>query len=120
MSLHDYRIGADLYAKHLPFYALIQAAMRRADSENVSKLKVAFPEVWAELYARYHAPGGCITDEERAALMEEIEVDRRCRERGGDSTMADEKDPGEDKAGDEQTEQPPKEGEEKKDEGQAP
>jgi hypothetical protein len=119
LSLYDYKLSQGIAACDYPFDALIFAAMRKADSTNIMRLKATYPELWAELYARYHAPGGCITDEERAALMEEIEVDQRCRERGGDS-MADEKDPGEDKAGDEQTEQPPKEGEEKKDEGQAP
>lgn len=41
-----------------PFYALIMAAMRGADDVNLAKLKAAFPDVWEELHARYHAPGG--------------------------------------------------------------
>ena len=50
-----------------PFYALIMAAMRRADTDNAALLKAAFPEVWDELYARYHAPGGRLLGEEVSA-----------------------------------------------------
>jgi hypothetical protein len=42
------------------FYPLLMAAMRCADSENAAQLRLAFPDVWAELQARYNAPGGVI------------------------------------------------------------
>lgn len=45
------------------FHTLIMAAMRRADSDNVEKLKAAFPETWDELRARYNAPGGVLPHE---------------------------------------------------------
>lgn len=64
MSLHEYRRGAELARADEPFYALIQAAMRKADSWNVTKLRAEWPEVWDELEARYHAPGGLLPDEE--------------------------------------------------------
>jgi hypothetical protein len=41
-----------------PFYALVMAAMRNADTANSAKLRRAFPEVYDELLARYDAPGG--------------------------------------------------------------
>ncbi len=60
MSLYDYEVSRELEAHDLPFYALIMAAMRRADTDNLDLLRAAFPEVWAELSARYHAPGGML------------------------------------------------------------
>ncbi len=57
MSYHDYVKGRELTLDDPPFYALIQAAMRKADTGNLEKLQAAFPEIWEELNARYHAPG---------------------------------------------------------------
>jgi hypothetical protein len=65
LSYHDYLKGRELLLDDPPFYALIQAAMRRADDHNLEKLKVAFPEIWEELEARYHAPGGMLPEDER-------------------------------------------------------
>lgn len=65
MSLYDYRAAVALWKSDQPFYALIMCAMYRADSDNIVKLREAFPETWAELDARYHAPGGVLpTDTE--------------------------------------------------------
>ena len=63
MSYDDYLIGRELLLNDPPFYALIQAAMRRADSGNAVKLRQAFPEVWVELNTRYHAPDGRLPGE---------------------------------------------------------
>lgn len=46
------------------FYALIMAAIRKADSSNARKLAQAWPDVWRELQARYNAPGGYLPGEE--------------------------------------------------------
>ena len=46
------------------FYTLIMAAMREADTDNLEKLRQAFPDVHAELVARYNAPGGKLEGEE--------------------------------------------------------
>ena len=58
MSYHEYVVSKELHGA--PFYALIMAAMRGADTHNEAKLRFAWPEVWDELYARYHAPGGLL------------------------------------------------------------
>ena len=58
MSLYDYRESAEIAEKDYQFYALIMAAMRKADTDNLEILKVAFPEVYRELVKRYHAPAG--------------------------------------------------------------
>jgi hypothetical protein len=64
VSLYDYRAAVALWKQDSPFYALIMAAMYRADSINAEKLAAAFPETWAEVNARYHAPGGVLEGEE--------------------------------------------------------
>lgn len=58
MSLFDYNISKRISAEDYPFYALIMAAMRQADTDNVVLLKHAWPDVWDDLYKRYHAPEG--------------------------------------------------------------
>ena len=60
MSLHEYLTSQEIDHRQYPFYALIMAAMRQADTNNIERLKQAFPEVHAELEARYNAPGGVI------------------------------------------------------------
>ena len=72
MSLYDYRVGQMIEAEGYPFYALIQAAMRQADSTNIEKLRRVFPQVHAELQARYNAPGGLLPGEDRAGQEGEL------------------------------------------------
>jgi len=62
-SRYDYMRGRELYAEDTPFYALIQAAMRRADTNNLEMLKDCWPEVWKELQERYDTPGGYLKEE---------------------------------------------------------
>lgn len=68
MSHYDYQVGLKISAKDYPFYALIQAAMRQADSDNIIKLRHAFPEVYEELSLRYNAPGGVLPHDEEEEL----------------------------------------------------
>ncbi|MBC8489901.1 MAG: hypothetical protein H8D45_28120 [Bacteroidetes bacterium] len=63
MSYHEYIWGREISAKDYPFYALIQAAMRQADTENLEKLKSVFPEIFEELQVRYNAPSGLLPEE---------------------------------------------------------
>lgn len=60
MTYRDYEYSRSLAADDAPFYGLIMAAMRRADSDNLVRLISVFPEVYDELDARYHAPGGTL------------------------------------------------------------
>jgi len=64
MSLYDYRESVKLQCHDAPFYAFLMAAMRRADDVNLLKLRSGWPEIWAELEARYHAPGGFLAGDE--------------------------------------------------------
>jgi len=62
MSLYDYQASLDISSDDPPFYALIIAAMRKADSTNIEKLKAAWPEVYDEFRARYSAPLGVVPE----------------------------------------------------------
>jgi len=64
-----------------PFYALIMAAMRQADTNNLEKLQQAWPNVLDELRKRYNAPGGALDDQEMAVLQREMELDNLLDER---------------------------------------
>ena len=63
MSYYDYKKSQEIAAEGYPFYALIMAAMRQADTDNVEKLKNSFPDIHAELAERYNAPGGLVKEE---------------------------------------------------------
>ncbi len=63
MSLYEYQTSREIVAEDYPFYSLVMAAMRQADSENALALRSAFPETWAELQARYEARGGLLEGE---------------------------------------------------------
>ena len=63
MSHFDYVRSLELELADEPFYALIMAAMRRADSDNLTRLQEAFPGVWRELETRYNSPDGTLPDE---------------------------------------------------------
>lgn len=58
MSHYDYVCSARIAADDPPFYALVMAAMRKADSGNLDRLRGAFPDAWAELDQRYNSAGG--------------------------------------------------------------
>ena len=64
MSLYDFKKAVELSRADVPFYALIMAAMLRADSTNIEKLKETWPEIADETQKRYDAPGGIIEGDE--------------------------------------------------------
>lgn len=64
MSHYDYQKSAVIALHDFPFYALIMAAIRQADSDNQIKLERAFPETYQEFMQRYHAPGGYLDGEQ--------------------------------------------------------
>ena len=63
MSLHEYLEANRILKEDPPFYALIMAAMRKADSHNFTLLRRAFPDIAEELQIRYDAPGGRLSEE---------------------------------------------------------
>lgn len=67
MTMHHYQASRELERiveeRRIPFYAIIMAAMRKADTVNMAKLTAAFPEQAKELQERYWSIGGhLITD----------------------------------------------------------
>ena len=63
MSKFEYETSKHISAEDYPFYALIMAAMRQADTDNLEKLKWDWPAVWTELQTRYNTPGGLMPGE---------------------------------------------------------
>src|SRR4249919_3552137 len=63
MSRYDYEISKQITLQDYPFYALIMAAMRQADTSNSYLLRQIFPGVADELYDRYQAPGGRLAED---------------------------------------------------------
>lgn len=51
-----------------PFVAIIMAAMRKADTDNLELLVNAFPQVFTELQQRYNSPGGWLPEDEDCPL----------------------------------------------------
>ena len=70
MSLHDFRVSGELATSGVPFTALLLAAMQRANTTNLERLKQAFPEVHAELEKRFNSPGGLLPSERDWAEFE--------------------------------------------------
>lgn len=62
LSLYEYRESQGLDGRY-SFYALVAAAMRQADTDNMVRLTQAFPQVAKDLLARYNAPGGALAGE---------------------------------------------------------
>lgn len=63
MSQHEYEVSKAISGSDPPFYALIMAALRQADTGNYARLREAFPATARELVARYNAPGGVLEEE---------------------------------------------------------
>jgi len=53
----DYRKSLEIAAYGYPFYALLAALMRDADTDNLEKLRVAFPDVYESLIRWINTPG---------------------------------------------------------------
>ena len=66
-SLHDYQISVDIRVLDgVTFYGVFMALVYMADTDNLEKLKAAFPQAVDEAYQRYNAPGGILNDKEWA------------------------------------------------------
>lgn len=63
MSHYDYIKGREIILCDPPFYAIIQAAMRKADTENLLRLQRQWPDTWQELQARHDLPNGLFPNE---------------------------------------------------------
>jgi len=57
-SLHDYLASQKISANSYGFYALLGALVRKADTSNLERIKLAWPEFTEQFIKRYNAPGG--------------------------------------------------------------
>jgi len=64
VTLYDYQKSKEIAAKDYPFNALIMAAMRQADTNNMALLNLVYPHIYQEFMERYNAPGGMIEGDE--------------------------------------------------------
>jgi hypothetical protein len=71
MSYFHYQASKKISEGDPPFYALIMAAMRKADTRNTALLRAAWPKVWDDLQARHWAPGG-VLDSDPRSLHEKV------------------------------------------------
>jgi hypothetical protein len=71
-GLHAYHMSRKLERLDMPFAALIFAAIRKADSDNLASLEMAFPELVREMRERYNAPAGVIAEDQIEAVNEEL------------------------------------------------
>lgn len=62
-GLHAYRVSQELAKGDPPFSAFIFCAIRKADTFNLERLRLAFPELVQEMEERYWAPGGMLEGE---------------------------------------------------------
>ena len=63
MGLHEYLVSQEIERKDYPFYSLVMALARRADTDNLEKLRMAFPETVEEFERRYHAGAGILPED---------------------------------------------------------
>ena len=64
-SLHDYQMSVEIRVlDSVTFYGVFMALVYMADTDNIEKLKAAFPQAVKESIQRYNAPGGILNDKE--------------------------------------------------------
>lgn len=63
MSYHEYIASVEIGKQDYPFYGLLMAVIRKADSINLQKLQFAWPHLVDEFHRRYNAPGGVLEED---------------------------------------------------------
>lgn len=62
LNLHEYEESIRIASFDYPFYALIAAAMRKADTNNLGRLRRMFPYVYDGLVRRLNEPLGVVEE----------------------------------------------------------
>jgi hypothetical protein len=68
-TLDDYQKSKKLAESDPSFATLIFAAMLKADSYNLCRFRMVFPEYYDEFMLRHRSPGGAINESEKAILF---------------------------------------------------
>lgn len=63
MSHYDYVKSREIEGLDFSFASIIMAAARKADDNNLMKLRSVFPTIVEELKERYNSPGGLLPHE---------------------------------------------------------
>lgn len=63
ISYYDYGLSKRIASQDYPFYALLAALIRQADSDNLKRLESVFPEEVEEFRQRYNNAGGLLNAE---------------------------------------------------------
>lgn len=63
-SIFDYEASKIISKNDPPFAALVFALIRKADSNNIEKIRMCWPGLYDEFLNRYNAPGGYLPGEE--------------------------------------------------------
>jgi hypothetical protein len=99
MSLFDYKLSREIAhtgsdRPDPPFYAIVMAAMRRADTQNLGQLKAAFPETYQEFEQRRAANFGLLAGEfcDRCNVRA-IDTKHECRAEDLAAAQSDEDEP---------------------------
>lgn len=70
-NLIDYLIGTVLKQADLPFHGILTALIKRADSDNLMKLELLWPEEVDTIRKRYNSPFAILDDEVAAGETQE-------------------------------------------------
>ncbi len=78
MNIHvtDYWKMKRLVKEDFPFYAALAYLIHKADSDNLQKLALIWPEEVAGMQRRHNAPAGAITPEEERLAQKMMDEGR--------------------------------------------
>ena len=77
LSHYDYEQSLRISAEGYPFYALLAALMRDADTRNADLLRAGWPGIWESLRRRYDAPLGVVEEWDGYTAQEFYESQHR-------------------------------------------
>jgi hypothetical protein len=63
ITLYDYQWSKQLEAQDPPFYGLLACLIRKADTTNLAKLRMMWPDEVRDFERRYHSPGGVLPED---------------------------------------------------------
>lgn len=76
MEIHvtDYWKARRLVKEDFPFYAALAYLIQKADSDNLERIRRAWPGEVTRMQERHNAPGGAITEDEKALAQKVMDA----------------------------------------------
>jgi hypothetical protein len=87
VNLYDFEASLHIAARPEPFYALLGALIRKADTSNRAKIKAMWPEEYETFWRRYNAPAGVLPEID--GMTPEEYIRRRQHYQDGDDEQSD-------------------------------